>query len=79
MSELGERNDAKRLKNLQSEGTADGSKGGSRNGVEGGNIVDNQVTIENLNTIERGSGELTLKSDITLKGGAGRNSVQVRL
>jgi hypothetical protein len=78
-SELGERDSGERLKNLKRESTSNVGEKGGRNGVEGGDVFNNQVTINGLNTIDAGGGDVALKDNVTLKNRAGGDTIKVRL
>lgn len=77
--QLGEGDGADGLENLEGKGTRNVDQVGGRYGGEGGDVADNQVTVEDLDTLDGGGVELALKGNITRELGAGRNGIQVGL
>lgn len=77
--ELGEGDNVEGLEDLKGKGTRDVCQDRGSEGGEGGDVLDNQVTIEDLDTTDSGGGNGAVKGNVTLEGGARGDSVEVRL
>lgn len=77
--ELGERDSSERLKNLKSESTSDVGEKGSSDRVEGGDVLNNEITVKGLNTTNVGGGHVALKDNVTSEGRAGGDTIKVGL